>query len=391
MAALGRQIFSDTALSASGARSCASCHVAATGFAAAEGLSVPLGGPALDLPGLRATPSLTSAAFTPAFRLDADGNPVGGFIRDGRGATLAQQAVQPLLNPFERALADAATLQQILATRPYKAEFEAVFGPLALTPPEQTLAAVGAALAAFETGNPEFQRFDSKFDAFQRGSASLDAVEMAGLQAFNDPSRGNCNACHVSSPARGLPALFTDFSYDDIGVPRNWAIAANRPGNGLPCVPANGAAYGGSQDLYDLGLCGPLRADLAHRTSLCGAFKVPSLRNVALRQHSFQNGVFSRLDDVVGWYATRDTDPARWYRDAQGGVDAPFNDLPPGLHGSINLDEVPYSPLLAPTLDAREFASIVAFLCTLSDGWDPALPDDYARRPQCLQARAAAQ
>ena len=108
MAQVGQQIFSDTALSVSGVQACSTCHVAANAFSAADGLSVPLGGPAMNLPGLRATPSLMYASFTPAFHFAADGTPTGGFFRDGRAANLAEQAQQPFITSFEMANADAA-------------------------------------------------------------------------------------------------------------------------------------------------------------------------------------------------------------------------------------------------------------------------------------------
>ncbi len=393
MAAVGRLIFTDTALSASRQQSCATCHVASRAFAGDDGLAVPLGGVQMSLPGLRATPSVMYASFTPAFRLDADGTPSGGFFRDGRAATLADQAQQPFLGVFEMANADAAEVRQRLLARPYLAQFQAVFGAAVLQDPAQTLAAMGAALAAYQTEDPDFHPFNSKFDAFRAGTATLTPAELQGLQIFNDPTRGNCNACHVSTrPSASVPPLFTDFSYDSVGVPRNWAIAANQAGPALPYVPQNGTALGepGLYGYYDMGLCGPLRSDLATRRLLCGAFKVPTLRNVAVKQNYFHNGAFTQLNDVVSWYATRDTDPQRWYRSAAGAPDRPYNDLPPSLQASINVAELPYNPRLAPTLTAAEINLLVVFLCTLTDGYDPAHAAVYATQPQCLQAAAAA-
>src|SRR6185312_225354 len=101
-ALLGQKIFSDTALSVSGRQSCATCHVAQYAFTADptlagpdHGLPVALGGPDMDQPGVRNTPSLMYLSYAPAFFFDADGDPNGGFFRDGRAATLAEQAIDP--------------------------------------------------------------------------------------------------------------------------------------------------------------------------------------------------------------------------------------------------------------------------------------------------------
>ncbi len=145
----------------------------------------------------------------------------------------------------------------------------------ALADPQTALADIGQAIAAFEREAPE--PFSSKFDALQRGKAPLTARELAGFALFNDPTKGNCAACHVSTSADGLtPPLFTDFSYDNIGLPRNAALAVNDDAGTLPYVPANG--NDGVHRFYDLGLCGPLR-DMGPRASAsCGQFKVPTRR-----------------------------------------------------------------------------------------------------------------
>jgi cytochrome c peroxidase len=155
-------------------------------------------------------------------------------------------------------------------------------------------------------------------------------------------------------------------------------------------APANGGALGEpNHDYYDLGLCGPLRADLAGRSLMCGAFKVPTLRNVALTGPYFHNGVFDSLEEVVAWYVTRDTDPARWYRQADGTPDSPYNDLPVAYRRNVNVSEMPYIPSLAPTLTNGEMADLVRFLCTLTDGYDPANPSAYRVPAQCNATEAS--
>jgi len=389
MAQLGEKIFSDTALSASGKQSCATCHVESRAYAPDDGLAVQLGGPNMDLPGLRNTPALTYAQYTPPFSFQADGKAVGGFFRDGRAGSLAEQAEMPFTTPFEMANASADEVLARLLTRPYLAEFTAVFGKASVQDAVTALHNIGQALAQYEKEDPSFHRFSSKYDAYLKGSTQLTPQELNGLALFNNPAKGNCTACHVSTPTATTPALFTDFSYDNVGIPRNWNIAANVDGNGLDYVPRNGSALGApGHDYYDLGLCGPVRTDIVSRTRLCGAFKVPTLRNIALTAPYFHNGVFNTLEEVVAWYITRDSDPARWYVKADGSADIAYNDQPAAYSGNVNVSEVPYIPSLAPTLSNSEMADLVRFLCTLTDGFDPANPSAYQVPAQCQSSAA---
>nr|WP_315596000.1 cytochrome c peroxidase [uncultured Cupriavidus sp.] len=390
MAQLGEKIFSDTALSVSGKQSCATCHVESRAHAANDGLSVPLGGPDMDLSGLRNAPSLNYSQFTPAFGFQSDGTPFGGLFRDGRAASLADQAEQPFVTSFEMANASADEVLARLLTRPYLADFKAVFGDAATSDSTSALHYIGQALAQYQKEDASFHPFSSKYDAYLSSKTTLTPQELNGLALFNNPAKGNCTACHVSTPTATTPALFTDFTYDNVGIPRNWKIPANVDGNTLSYAPKNGLSLGEpNHDYYDLGLCGPLRADLASRTSLCGAFKVPSLRNLALTAPYFHNGVFDTIEEAVAWYITRDTDPARWYVKADGTPDTPFNDLPASMTGNVNVSEVPYIPSLAPNLTDSEMADLVRFLCTLTDGFDPANPSAYEVPAQCQSTAAS--
>ena len=103
--------------------------------------------------------------------------------------------------------------------------------------------------------------------------------------------------------------------------------------------------------------------------SLCGAFKAPTLRNVAVRAPYFHNGYFATLRDAVAFYATRDTDPKRWYPKLKTGEADKFDDLPGGYKANVNVEEVPYDrkPGEKPRLDDRDINSLVAFLNTLTD------------------------
>ena len=384
MAALGKTLFSDRALSSSGQQSCASCHLPSRAFASAGTAPVMDGGPNGGLPGLRNTPSLTYALYAPPFHFEVDGTPVGGFFRDGRVNTLAEQAMAPFLNPFEMANKDAGEVVSRLRQRPYLDRFTSLFGSDVLNQSEAALNAVGRAIATYETEAPEFHRFDSKFDAYTDGKVSFSASELNGLRLFNDTTKGNCASCHPSQANGGVPALFTDFTYDNLGVPRNAAIPANDDANQLFYVPHNGTALGDPDHVYyDLGLCGPLRTDLAAMTSLCGAFKVPSLRNVALTAPYFHNGEMATLHDVVRYYVTRNSDATNWYRAPDGMPDRLYNDLPAWLKGNVNTHEMPYIPAAQPALSATEIDDVVAFLCTLTDGFDPKNPGAYNQPDQC--------
>jgi cytochrome c peroxidase len=355
VAALGELLFRDETLSVSGRLSCQTCHRPEFAHAAPPGDLVSKGGPAMDLPGIRNSPSIRYASFTPPFGFDAEGTALGGLFRDGRMPTLAAQAGQPFLDAREMANATPADVIARLARSPNAARFREVFGAEAFGDTERAFANLAAAIAQFEVENPDFHRFDSKYDAFLAGRALLTDAERRGLALFEDPDKGNCAACHPSRPAEnGAPPLFTDFTYDNVGVPRNTRVPANLD-------PA----------FFDLGLCGPERRDLAARRDLCGAFKVPTLRNVARTAPYFHNGAFDNLREVVDFYVRRDTEPAEWYPWDEAGT-RKFDDVPVGLVDAVNASEVPYDRKAGgvPALTPAEIDDIVAFLKTLDDGDD---------------------
>lgn len=356
-AALGQKIFNDPSLSASGKMSCASCHDATLGHGSPFGNAVVSGGPALDQPGTRTPPALNYLRYNTAFFFASDGTPTGGFTWDGRASSLADQAVRPFLSANEMANSNAADVIAKLAKASYAAEFKAAFGQGIFDQPQAAFDRVTYALERYQREDPDFAPFSSKFDQFTAGSVALSDAELRGLAWFNRSDKGNCAACHPSTkPANAPGALFTDFTYDSLGVPRNTEIAANAD-------PA----------FYDLGLCGPSRTDLNARTDLCGLFKVPSLRNVAQRKRFFHNGKFSSLEDVVRFYVQRDTNPEKWYPLDANGRAIKFNDLPPALRGNVNTTEVPYNRPLGgePALNESEIQDLVAFLRTLTDGYKP--------------------
>lgn len=354
MASLGAKIFVDTSLSASGAMSCQTCHEPVAAHAANNNLPAQMGGPALNQQGSRQSPSMRYLNYNTAFYFDGEGTPTGGFFWDGRANSLQEQAAQPFLNPVEMAMPSREAVVDKLKQASYADEFKAVFGANIFANPGLAYERMTLALQQFQKEDSNFHPFSSKYDAFLDGKATLSAQELRGLALFNDPNKGNCQACHPSArQADGTHPLFTDFTYDNLGVPRNPDITANND-------PAH----------FDLGLCARDTGDLLNRPDLCGAFKVPSLRNVALRQSFFHNGRFHTLQDVVEFYVTRDTDPGRWYPTVAGVVQK-FDDLPAEYHAYVNRTEAPYNRQLgdAPALNASEITDLIAFLQTLNDGY----------------------
>ena len=357
LARLGDEIFHDPSLSASGRMSCATCHDAARAFSGADDRAVPLGGTKLESPGLRNAPSLKYLAYNPGFSFDAQGKALGGMDRDGRAANFADQARGPLLTDFEMGNPSPAAVVTKMQAADYARSFRRVFGERAFDDPAQALEHAQLALAQYEREDTAtFAPFNSKYDLYLAGKAQLSEQELRGLRLFDDPEKGNCAACHPSKRADdGTPPLFTDFSYDNVGVPRN------------PDIPANAdPAY------FDQGACAPLRKDLAARHDLCGAFKVPTLRNIALTAPYFHNGRFRTLREVVEFYVRRDTNPEEWYPRGTDGLVHKFDDLPPEYAASVNTDEGPYDrkPGEMPALSPGEIDDVVAFL--------EALTDDYA-------------
>jgi cytochrome c peroxidase len=354
VAALGEKIFFDPSLSVSGVQSCATCHNPASAHADGDQLTVPFGGPGMDVQGFRNTPTLRYLSFNTAFFFDSEGTPTGGFDLDGRAASLMAQGKGPFLAPHEMANTDVAEVITRLRSASYVSEFMQVFGSDIFDAGKASFDRAAFALQKFQQESQQFHPFDSKFDYFLAGKTQLSDQELRGLALFNDPKKGNCSACHASTRTPdGLPPLFTDFTYDNLGVPRNYDIAANA-----------------DAEYFDLGLCGPDRTDLSSRADLCGAFKVPTLRNVALTAPYFHNGKFATLREVVSFYVRRDTNPEEWYPNA--GADK-FDDLPAQYRVNVNTTEAPYNrrPGDMPALTSREIDDVVAFLNTLTDGYKP--------------------
>lgn len=310
-AQVGQKMFFDKNLSGSGAMSCASCHDPAHAHAPANGLSVQLGGPHMDRAGLRAVPSLRYKDVTPPYAdlLDnPDGvsvpGPGGGLAWDGRADTLAAQARIPLLDPLEMANASSADVVKKLQAADYAPLIAKAFGAKAFDDSDAAFANALQALQAYQLEDKSFHPYSSKFDLYagNKIGGALTPAEGRGLKVFTNPNTGNCASCHYQGAGLGgSSALFTDFSYEAIGVPRNAGIPAN-----------------GNLQYFDMGVCGPMRTDHAPAApsaanGFCGMFKAPTLRNVATRTAFFHNGVMHSLEQVVRFYNTRDTQPELWY------------------------------------------------------------------------------
>jgi cytochrome c peroxidase len=359
-AQLGKRLFFDPRLSASGAMSCATCHDPAYAYAAPPAAAVVMrGGARLDQPGLRTVPSLRYLSETPRFARHAyidsgaereDVGPAGGFMMDGRADDLREQALLPLLNPQEMANSGVGDLARRLRRTGYANEFQRVFGTAAAD--ARGLAdEAAAALERFELEDPSFHPYKSRYDQYLQGVASLSADEIQGLRLFIDPAKGNCADCHtITTGPRGRAPDFTDYSFHALGVPRNSAIPANR-----------------DPDYFDLGLCGPLRSDMRAQ-EYCGLFKTPTLRNTARRRYFFHNGRFTNLLDVLHFYVGRDLDPGRWYPSIGGKLNK-FDDLPTAYRGNVEVSDAPLDRRSgdAPALNDIEIRQLIAFLGTLND------------------------
>ncbi len=351
---LGRTLFFDPRLSVPEGTSCASCHDPKRAFAGNHGSTngVALGSRPNHF-AKRNTPSALYLRFVRKFHLhwEEDAPLVGayaGFFWDGRVDSLVDLVKQPLLNPDEMNGGDAGRIAATIAG-PYAADFRREFGSVLDDPdPNAVLKALGDAVNAYLL-SPEMSPFSSRYDDCIRGRDQFTPIEAQGLKLFKDPAKGACSGCHKLNDRSPDPkaSLFTDYEFDAVAAPRNRALPATR-----------------DPKYFDLGLCERGDADYKAKTAeFCGRFRTPSLRNVAVRQYFMHNGVFSKLRDVIAFYATRDTHPERWYKSGA------FDDIPTEYRDNVNVDKAPYNRRRGgtPALDDSEIDAIVAFLGTLTD------------------------
>ena len=233
-------------------------------------------------------------------------------------------------------------------------EFEEAFGPGIFSDTTRAFRSALDAFQAFQIEDSSFHPYTSKYDRYASNKigGALTPQEQRGLAVYGDPKRGNCFACHYNGAGiGGSVRLFTDYSFEAIGVPRNRDIPANRD-----------AAH------VDLGLCGRADHPLPASAKYCGMFKTPTLRNVAVRKVFFHNGHIRSLRDAVRFYNTRDTNPELWYPVVDGVVQK-FDDLPPPYRRNIDrqppLDGRPLHS--APAMTDQDIDDLLAFLNTLTD------------------------
>jgi cytochrome c peroxidase len=348
---LGKNIYFDK-ISVPNSMACADCHAPSVGFTGPmAGINIHgavyRGADAQNF-GDRKPPSAAYATFSPILHYDAgEGLFIGGNFWDGRatgerlGSPAAEQALGPFLNPAEHNITEKIIVLQKIAKAKYSSMWETVWGePLSYDTPEKVdmnYDRVGLTIAAYE-GSPEVNQFSSKFDYYLQGLVELTQQERWGLELFNSEEKGKCALCHVSD---GDKPLFTDFTFDNLGTPKN---------------PEN-PVYTYKPDFIDPGLGGFLstRDDYkAMAETNMGKHKVPTLRNVdrkpgpGFTKAYMHNGVFKSLKEVVHFYNTRDVES--W--------------PPPEVAENINTGELGNLGLTGQEEDA-----IVAFLQTLSDGY----------------------
>ncbi len=332
---LGKLLFFDPMLSTPPGQSCAHCHSPGAGFGDPNQQLPVSRGVHPDRYGNRNDQTASYAAHIPPLEFDhAEGLWMGGLFWDGRASSLAEQAKGPPLNPLEMANPDAEAVVEAIREAHYRDHFLEVYGAGALDDADEAYDYMADAIAAYEMTS-ELNPFDSKYDLYLAGEVQLTPQELQGLVLFEAEDKGNCAACHISRPGPdGPPPLFTDYTYDNVGTPRN-------PENPFYFLPAEFNPDG--VDYVDLGL-GPVVGD----PELNGFFRVPTLRNVELTPPYLHNGVFHTLYQVVSFYNSRDVAP--WPE--------------PEVAANVNREE-----LGDLGLTPQEMESIVAFMKTLTDGY----------------------
>ncbi|MEW6184419.1 MAG: cytochrome c peroxidase [Thermodesulfobacteriota bacterium] len=376
---LGEKIFFDETLSNPSGMACATCHDQKTGWGgpdSAVNLLANIYPGAVDTRfGNRKPSSAAYATYAPilyAREEEEDILFVGGNFWDGRatgyllGNPAADQAQQPFLNPVEHNLKNGSEVVRLIEKSPYAEEFKKMCDKLGLDKKQDARSQeqikfgyVGLALAAFESSE-KVNAFSSKYDAYLKGKARLSPSELRGLALFN--KKGKCADCHPSAlgPKGELP-LFTDFTYDNLGIPAN-------PDN--PWYKMEAEINPAGPNWVDEGLGGflksqPQYAALARKN--LGKHRVPTLRNADKRpdpnfaRRYGHNGYFPDLASIIHFYNTRDAKP---FIKGIGGLDARGRWPKPEVAENVNKEEMGDLKL-----SVKEEADILAFLKTLNDGY----------------------
>ena len=371
---LGKKLFFDTNLSSPPGQACAGCHDPVNGWTGpTENPGGVYEGTVKGRFGKRKPPSSAYAGDSPVLHLEKQGNFAGGLFWDGRATgaewkdPLAEQAGVPFLNPLEQNNPDKKAVVLKVKGSDYARLFEQVWKLQAADwdrNVDKVYEDIARSIAAYERSD-EVNPFDSKFDAFWRkanaknlkvegidathskeyANLGLDESELKGLLLFNTKAR--CAECHTLAPGPGnKPPVFTDYTYDNTGVPKN-------PANPFYSMDSQFNPEG--RNWLDPGLGGFLNTVpeyAPNATRNVGKYKVPTLRNVDLRRDPafvkiyMHNGAFKSLEEVVHFYNARD-----------GGQYPPSE-----LKANLNTEQLGNLRLT----DEEENA-LVAFLKTLSD------------------------
>lgn len=351
---LGKSLFFDTSLSTPPGLACASCHGPEHFFTDPD-TSIPTSkGARGELKGSRNAPTVLYALYSPPFHYDqAEGVYVGGQFWDGRASSLNIQAQGPFLNPLEMANPDKMSVVSKVRQSEYAPLFLKVYGRNALDRAARAFVNIADAITAFEQ-TAQFRPFTSKYDYYLMGKARFTEQERRGREVFEDEKKGNCAACHPDRPAEdGSLPLFTDFTYDNLGVPKN-------PEN--PFYRLTPQLNPKGFDAVDLGL-GPI----VGKKSENGKFKVSTLRNIAMTGPYTHNGYFKTLRGVIDFYNTRDTRPVCPNPLATEAEALKSGCWPkPETGETVNHDESGDLGLSEGDVD-----DLMAFLNTLTDGYVP--------------------
>lgn len=378
---LGKSIFFDANLSINANQACAVCHTPEVGWTGPD--------PAINATGAvyegsisgrfgnRKPPSSAYATPSPILHYVIEKKEalfIGGSFWDGRatgeklGSPAADQAQGPFLNPLEQALPAPADVVSRVCGGSYADLFKQVWGSN-VCDPDQVDAAfddIALSIVAFEA-SPESNAFTSKYDYYLKGLVSLTQEEKKGLNLFK--SKGKCANCHVVDPGpNGEPPLLTDFTYDNLGVPRN-------PENPFYTQ----AEFNPAGDRWiDLGL-GEFLASRPDYQQFAlannGKQKVPTLRNVDKRPYEgfakayTHNGYFKTLKGIVHFYNTRDAKPV-CVNPFTTEADALAQNCWPAPEVPVNVNTQELGNL---HLTEDQEDAIVTFLKTLSDGFNPKL------------------
>jgi cytochrome c peroxidase len=273
---LGRQLFSDKRLSADRTVSCATCHAPNSGYADGRARAIGLRGQS----GTRNTPSLFNVAYSNA------------LFWDGRSSSLEAQAALPLLGAREHGLSsESEVIMFVRADMRYRAGLRHVLGR-----DPTSIADVTVAIAAYErtllAGNSPFDRY-----LYGRDSGAISAAAIRGLALFR--GRARCESCHVIGSDS---SLFTDQSFhaSPIGLPADVDTALVELTQRVRALRSTG----NEKELNAIVASDPGIAALGHyvvtlKPEDIGAFKTPSLRNVASTAPYFHDGSIATLEQAV--------------------------------------------------------------------------------------------